>query len=117
MLSQYLTRIDEGLCRVQVTSKNNYLVKSMSQFMFLVVASKVELNRKAIPGDWSQIIRIRVVKFEVYGGVCCSCDFPKGYILCADISWPVSTSLMNLWWMCAGEELLVFISGSQYMLE
>jgi hypothetical protein len=32
---QSLTRISEGLCRAQVTVKNNYFVKSMGQLHFL----------------------------------------------------------------------------------
>jgi hypothetical protein len=58
-----------------MTSNNNYFVKSMSQFLFLVVAKKVELHPNYIPGGCPQIIRLRVVKFEVDGSVCCSCDF------------------------------------------
>jgi hypothetical protein len=73
--SQSLTRIAEGFCRSQVTGKNNYFVKSMGQFYVYVVAKKVELNRKAIPGGRPQIFRLRVVKFEVDGSVCCSCEF------------------------------------------
>jgi hypothetical protein len=47
---QSLTRIAEGLCRAQVTGKNNYFVKSMGQLCFFVVAKIVELNPNAIPG-------------------------------------------------------------------
>jgi hypothetical protein len=72
---QSLKIISEGLCRAQVTSKNNYLVKSMYQLLFLVVAKKVELNPNAIPGGQPQIIRLRVVQFKVDGSFCCSCDF------------------------------------------
>jgi hypothetical protein len=43
---QSLTRIAEGLCRAQVTSKNNYFVKRMSQFRFLLVA-RMGLNPNA----------------------------------------------------------------------
>jgi hypothetical protein len=84
--------ISEGLCRAQVTSKNNYFVKSMCQLLFLVVAKKVELNPNVIPGGRPQIIRLRVVQFEVDGSVCCRCDFLKGLVLCANISWPLFTS-------------------------
>jgi hypothetical protein len=42
--------------------------------VFLVVAKKVELNPNAIPGGWSQIVRLWVVQFEVHGSVCCSCN-------------------------------------------
>jgi hypothetical protein len=70
-----LTRIAEGLCRVQVTGENNYFVKSIGQFYFYVVAKKVELSPIAIPGGHPQIVRLRFVKFEVDGSVCCSCDF------------------------------------------
>jgi hypothetical protein len=73
--AQSLTRIAEGLCRAQVTSKNDYFVKMMSQLLFLVVTKKVELNPNAIPGGWPQIVRLRVVQFEVDGSVCCSCEF------------------------------------------
>jgi hypothetical protein len=59
---QSLTIVSEGLCRAQVTGKNNYFVKSMGQFYFFVVAKIVELNPKAM-------------KFEVDGSVCCSCEF------------------------------------------
>jgi hypothetical protein len=72
---QSLTRIAEGLYRAQVTSKNNYCVKSMGQLHFFVVAKIVELNPNAIPGGRPQIVRLQVVKFEVDGSVCCSCDF------------------------------------------
>jgi hypothetical protein len=58
-----------------VTSKNNYFVKSMGQFYFYVVAKKVELSLIAIPGGRPQIVRLWVVKFEVDGSVCCSCEF------------------------------------------
>jgi hypothetical protein len=60
-----------------VTSKNNYFVKIMSQLLFLVVAKKVESNPNDIPGVWPQIIRPRVLQFEVDGSVCCSCDCLK----------------------------------------
>jgi hypothetical protein len=39
------------------------------------MAKKVELSLIAIPGGRPQIVRLRVVKFEVYGSVCCSCEF------------------------------------------
>jgi hypothetical protein len=52
-----------------------------------VVAKIVELNPKAIPGGRPQIVRLRVVKFEVDGSVCFSCEFLRGLVLCADISW------------------------------
>jgi hypothetical protein len=58
-----------------VTGKTNYFVKSMGQFYFNVVAKIVELNPKATSGGRPQIIRLRVVKFEVDGSVCCNCDF------------------------------------------
>jgi hypothetical protein len=73
--NQSLTIIAEGLRGHQVTSNNNYFVKSMSQLFFLVVAKKVELNPNAIPCGRQKIIRLRVVQFEVDGSVCCSCDF------------------------------------------
>jgi hypothetical protein len=58
-----------------VTSTNNYVVKRMSQFLFLVVAKKIELDSNVIPGDQPQIIRLRIVQFEVDGSDCCSCEF------------------------------------------
>jgi hypothetical protein len=58
-----------------VTTKNNYFVKSMGHFYFYVVAKKVELSLIAIPGGRPQIVRLRVVTFEVDGSVCCSCNF------------------------------------------
>jgi hypothetical protein len=78
--AQSLTRIAEGLCRAQVTGKNNYFVKSMGQFYFFVVVKIVELNPKVIPGGRPQIVRLRVVKFEVDGSVCCSCEFLRGLV-------------------------------------
>jgi hypothetical protein len=72
---QSLTKIAEGLCRAKLTGKNNYFVNSMGQLLFFVVAKIVELNPNAIPGGQPQIVRLRVVKFEVDGSVCCSCDF------------------------------------------
>jgi hypothetical protein len=72
---QSLTRIAEGLCRAQVTGENNYFVKSIGQFYYYVVAKKVELSPIAIPGGHPQIFRLRFVKFEVDGSVCCSCEF------------------------------------------
>jgi hypothetical protein len=88
---QSLTRIAEGLCRAQVTSKNNYFVKSMCQLLFLVVAKKVELNPNTIPGDRPKIVRLRVVQLEVDVSIYCSCDFFKGLVLCASISWLLFT--------------------------
>jgi hypothetical protein len=73
--AQSLIRIAEGLCRAQVTRKNNYFVKSIGQFYYYVVTKKVELSPIAIPGGRPQIVRLRFVKFEVDGSVCCSCDF------------------------------------------
>jgi hypothetical protein len=73
--AQSLTRIAERLCRAQVTSKNNYFVKSMGRLFFFVVAKIVELNPNAITGGRPQIVRLQVVKFEVDGSVCCSCEF------------------------------------------
>jgi hypothetical protein len=49
--------------------------KSIRQFYYYVVAKKVELSLVAIPGGRPQIVRLRFVKFEVDGSVCCSCDF------------------------------------------
>jgi hypothetical protein len=55
--------------------KNNYFVKSIGQFYYYVVAKKVELSPIVIPGGRPQIVQLRVVKFEVDGSVCCSCEF------------------------------------------
>jgi hypothetical protein len=73
--AQSLIRTAEGLCGSQVTGKKNYLVKSMGQFLFFVMAKIVEFNPNVIPGGRPQMSRLRVVQFEVYGSVCCSCDF------------------------------------------
>jgi hypothetical protein len=114
---QSLIIISEGLCRAQVASKNNYFIKRMYQLYFLVVAKQVELNPNAIPCGRPQIMWLQVVQFEVDGSVCCSCEFLKGLILCADISWLFFTSWMNQWWMYTREELSVSILGSKCMLE
>jgi hypothetical protein len=55
--------------------EKKYFVKSIGQFYYYVVAKKVELSIIAIPGGRPQIVRLRVVKFEVDGSVCCSCEF------------------------------------------
>jgi hypothetical protein len=48
-----------------------------------VVSKTVELNSNAIPGDQPQIVRFRVVQFQVDSSVCCSCDcFDKFGIVC-----------------------------------
>jgi hypothetical protein len=60
-----------------MTGKNNYFVKSMGQLYFYVVAKKVELNPISIPGRHPQIVRLRIVKFEVDGSVCCICEFSE----------------------------------------
>jgi hypothetical protein len=84
--AQSLTRKAEGLCRAQVTRKNDYFAKSMGQFYYYVVAKKVELSLIAIPGGRQQIVRLRAVKFEVDGSVCCSCEFfEKVGIVCQHI--------------------------------
>jgi hypothetical protein len=57
------------------SDQQKYFVKSMGQFYFYVMAKKVESNLIAIPGGRPQIVRLRVVTFEVDGSVCCSCDF------------------------------------------
>jgi hypothetical protein len=90
--AQSLTIMAEGFCRYQVTGKNNYFVKSMGQLLFFVVAKIFELDPNAIPGGRPQIFRLRVVQFEVYGSVCCSCEFLRGLVLCADISWLLFTT-------------------------
>jgi hypothetical protein len=75
MTDQSLTIHAEGFCRAEMMRKDNYFVKSIGQFFYYVVAKKVELSPKAIPGGRPQIVRLRVVKFEVDGSVCCSCEF------------------------------------------
>jgi hypothetical protein len=47
----------------------------MGQLLCFEVAKIVELNPNAIPGGRPQIVRLRVVEFEVDGSVCFSCDF------------------------------------------
>jgi hypothetical protein len=90
--SKSITDQLDGLCRAQVTDKNNYFVKSMGKLYFFGVAKIVELNPNVIPGGRPQIVRLRAVKFEVDGSVCCSCDFFRGLALCADISWQLLTT-------------------------
>jgi hypothetical protein len=58
IIDQSLTINAEGLCRSQVTRKNNYFVKSIGQFYYYVVAKKVELSLISIPGGRPQIFRI-----------------------------------------------------------
>jgi hypothetical protein len=60
--AQSLAIISEVLGRAQVTSKNNYFVKMMSQLLILVVAKKVELNPNGIPGGRPQIVRCEILK-------------------------------------------------------
>jgi hypothetical protein len=63
-----------------------HFVKSIGQFYYYVVAKKVELSLIAIPGGRPQIFRLRFVKFEVDGSVCCSCDFFERFgIVCRHI--------------------------------
>jgi hypothetical protein len=112
-----LPRIEEGLYRAQVTRRNNYFVKSIGQFYYYVVAKKVELSPIAIPGGRPQIFRLRFVKFEVDGIVCCSCEFLRGLVFCADISWNFFTTWMNPWLMFFVEQHLGFILESRCMLE
>jgi hypothetical protein len=95
MTAQSLTIHAEGLCRAEVMQKDNYYVKSIGQFFYYVVAKKVELSPIAIPGGRPQIVRLRVVKFEVDGIVCCSCEFLRGSALCADTSWQLYMKSMN----------------------
>jgi hypothetical protein len=73
--AQSLTIHAEILCGAEVRQKDNYYVKSIGQFFYYLVANKVVLSPIAIPGGRPQIVRLRVVKFEVDGSVCCSCDF------------------------------------------
>jgi hypothetical protein len=72
--AQSLVRVAEGLFRAKLIGKTNYFLNSMDQLLFFVVAKIVELNPNAIPGGRPQIVRLRVVQFEVDGSVCCSCD-------------------------------------------
>jgi hypothetical protein len=62
---QSLTIHAEGLCRAEVMQKDNYFVKSIGQFLYYVVAKKIELSPLVIPGGRPQIVRLRVVTFEV----------------------------------------------------
>jgi hypothetical protein len=39
--AQSLARNEEGLCRAQVTQKNNYFFKSIGKFYYYVVAKKL----------------------------------------------------------------------------
>jgi hypothetical protein len=51
-----------------------------------VVAKKVELNSNTIPGGRPQIVRLRAVKIQVDGSVCCSCEcFERVGIVCRHI--------------------------------
>jgi hypothetical protein len=103
--AQSLTKIAEGLCRAQVTRKNNYFVKSIGQFYYDVVAKKNELNLIAILGGRPQIVRLRFVKFEVDGSVCCSCDFfERVGIVCRHIlaiAHDVDESMIYVRWRAA----------------
>jgi hypothetical protein len=84
--AQSLTIHAEGLCGAEVRQKDNYYVKSIGQFFYYVVPKKVVLSPIAIPGGRPQIVRLRVVKFEVDGSVCCSCEFfERVGILCRHI--------------------------------
>jgi hypothetical protein len=73
--AQSLTIHAEVVCRAEVMRKDNIFVKSIGQFLYYVVAKIVELSSISIPGGRPQIVRLRVVKFEVDGSVCCSCEF------------------------------------------
>jgi hypothetical protein len=97
--------------------KDNYFVKSIRQFNYYVVAKKVELSPIAIPGGRPQIVRLRVVKFEVDGSVCCSCEFfERVGIVCRHILAivrEVDESMIDVPWRAA----LGFYFGKRCMLE
>jgi hypothetical protein len=85
--------------------EKKYFVKSIGQFYYYVVAKKVELSLIAIPGDRPQIVRLRVVKFEVDGSVCCSCEFfERVGIVCRHILaivHEVDESMIDVRWRAA----------------
>jgi hypothetical protein len=85
--------------------KDNYFVKSIGQLYYYVVAKKVELSPIAIPGGRPQIVRLRVVKFEVDGSVCCSCEFfERVGIVCRHILaivHEVDESMIDVRWRAA----------------
>jgi hypothetical protein len=85
--------------------KDNYFVKSIGQFYYYVVAKKVDLSPIAIPGGRPQIVRLRVVKFEVDGSVCCSCEFFERIgIVCRQILaivHEVDESMIDVRWRAA----------------
>jgi hypothetical protein len=93
--AQSLTIIAEGLCRAQVTRKKQLFCQEHRPVLLLCGGQKVELSPIAIPGGRPQIVRLQFVKFEVDGSVSCSCDFLRGLVLCADISWQLFTTWMN----------------------
>jgi hypothetical protein len=103
--AQSLKRNAEGLYRAQVTRTKTYFVKSIGQFYYYVVAKKVELSLIAIPGGRPQIVRLRFVKFEVDGSVCCSCDFfARVGIVCRHILaivHDVDESMIDVRWRAA----------------
>jgi hypothetical protein len=88
-----------------VTRKNNYFVKSIGQFYYYVVAKKVKLSLIAIHVGRPQIVRLRVVKFEVDGSVYCSCEFfERVGIVCRHILaivHEVDESMIDLRWRAA----------------
>jgi hypothetical protein len=70
-----------------------------------VVVKLVEFNPKAIPGGRPKIVRLRVVKFEVDGSVCCSCDFFEMVgIVCRhilEIVYNLDESMVDVLWRAA----------------
>jgi hypothetical protein len=76
----------------------------------------VELNPNSIPGGRTQIFRLQVVQFEVYGSVCWSCDFfERVGIVCRhimDIVNLLDESMVDIRWRGA----LGFILGRQCMI-
>jgi hypothetical protein len=66
---------------------------------------KVVLSPIAIPGGLPQIVRLRVVKFEVDGSVCCSCEFFERvgivYLHILAIVHEVDESVIDVRWRAA----------------
>jgi hypothetical protein len=117
MTARSLTIYAEGLRRAEVMQKDNYYVKSIGQFFYYVVAKKLELSPIAIPGGRPQIVRLRVVKFEVDGSVCFSCAFfERVDIVCRHILaivHEVDESMIDVRWRAA----LGFYFGKKCTLE
>jgi hypothetical protein len=86
--------------------EKNYFVKSIGQFYYYVVAKKEGLSLIAIPGGRPQIVQLWVVKFEVDGSVCCSCEFfERVGIVCRHILasvHEVDESMIDVFWRALG---------------